>query len=137
MAIPAKVPVAGSKFLSLFIDKRGTGFSLRFMHMMIEGVVLIGPVTLGTQGIPFKFPFQAVRIMAIAATYILHVHLTLCKRAVFIIFIQELPIDKVIRVLQATGEWHSSKIHYAHDHRSPVNFSGHGRVHRIQHTDGR
>ncbi len=47
------------------------------MQVMVEGIIFIRPVALGTQGISLKLALQAVRIMAIAATHILHVHFAL------------------------------------------------------------
>jgi hypothetical protein len=48
VTIAAKVSISRSQFLTQFIDETGAGFSLRFVQVMIEGVVFIGTVTLGT-----------------------------------------------------------------------------------------
>ena len=95
VAIATEVSVAGSEFFPEFVNERCSCFSLRLVHVMVEGVVFIGPVTLGAQGIPLKLPLQAVRIVTVAAANIFHVHLALGKRAVFIVFILELPVDVI------------------------------------------
>jgi hypothetical protein len=96
MAIPAKRSGPHFNPFTEFIIKALPFFALVFMKVMIIGVIFFRAVTLCAKGIPLKFPFQAVGIMAITTTYIPHVHFALCEGTVFIILLQELPVDEII-----------------------------------------
>jgi hypothetical protein len=46
MAVPAKITISRAQHFTGLIYKGGTGFALRFMHVVIERIIFIGTMAL-------------------------------------------------------------------------------------------
>ena len=72
--------------------------------MVLLGVVLRSPVALQAKIIAFPDQFDAVHVMAIAATHVVAVHFALGERAIYVDFVLYLAISKVKAFAQQAGQ---------------------------------